>query len=77
MPEISEYRNYHATNMMTMFNTFRIISIISDFYCSLSSILGSNSEIVSGKSNLGKYLPERMNLVKLSKPTSYFMYHQG
>jgi hypothetical protein len=67
MPEISEYYNYYnyyATNIRTTFNKFRIIWIGGDLFCSLSSNLGSNHEIVDGSIYLGKYLPERMNLVE-------------
>ena len=64
------------THMTTTFNTLRIIYIVGDLYCSFSSILGSNSEEVSGNSNLWKDLPERMCLVNLSNPTAYFTYRQ-
>jgi hypothetical protein len=64
MPEISEYYNYYVTNIMTTFNKFRFIWIGGDLYCSLSSNVGSNLEIVGGSIYLGNFLPKRMNLVE-------------
>jgi hypothetical protein len=57
MSEVSEHCKYHAGNMMTTFNISRIKYIIGDFYCSLSSILGSNRTIDGGNTYLLKYVP--------------------
>jgi len=51
--------------MMKTFNTFRIKLTLGDFYWSLSSIHGSNPEIVGGNNNLRRDLPERMSLINL------------
>ena len=61
MPEISEYCNFRATNIMTTFDKCRIVQNVGDLYGSLSSNRGSNREIVGGSTYLGKYIPERMN----------------
>jgi len=60
---------------MTTLNIFRIIEIVYALYCSLSSILCSNPEIVGGNSNLKKD-PREKNLVNFSNPTACFTYHQ-
>jgi len=50
--------------MMTTFNTLQSYRSMAIFFCSLSSILGSNREIGGGNTYLGTYLPEKMNLVE-------------